>query len=337
MSRDSVKNHVAAAGRMWNAFPAAMSEFKYACPVCGQHIKCDSSQGGMAMECPTCFQKITAPHAPESDDPKFIITGTKIGERPIPAAVAGAGIPIAPEPARKFPVAAIVFVVLLCAVVAAAFVFFWGIFKSSGNQTNGQTSQVTSASNGKQMPPPAPPKPMAGLASVIFAKGDSMVLEPGTAADEVKNPARAAFLAAFKADLTYPLVLEGPDELSTFPGGRVIPGSAGDIQWHRSFPGGLVIDVTLQGLVPGHKYILSINGGPQRAGNGNLVDVYRVSRDSILRYYDFSTVTTDITGSYHATFGILLPAGKYDVSFYVKEMPDFSIVLYHDFFQFTVE
>jgi hypothetical protein len=67
------------------------------------------------------------------------------------------------------------------------------------------------------------------------------------------------------------------------------------------------------------------------------VDVYQVSRDKILRYYDFSTITTDTTGNYHATFGIMFPAGKYDVSFYVKEPPDFSIVLYHDFFRFTVE
>ena len=64
---------------MWNAFRAAMSEFKYACPVCGQHIKCDSSQSGTVMECPTCFQKIIAPQAPATDDPKFIITGTKSG------------------------------------------------------------------------------------------------------------------------------------------------------------------------------------------------------------------------------------------------------------------
>ncbi len=44
-----------------------MSEFKYACPVCGQHIKCDSSQGGSVMECPTCFQKIIVPQAPAPD------------------------------------------------------------------------------------------------------------------------------------------------------------------------------------------------------------------------------------------------------------------------------
>jgi DNA-directed RNA polymerase subunit RPC12/RpoP len=61
-----------------------MSEFKYACPVCGQHMMCDSSQAGTVMECPTCFQKITAPQAPASDDAKFIITGTKVGERPVP-------------------------------------------------------------------------------------------------------------------------------------------------------------------------------------------------------------------------------------------------------------
>ena len=55
-----------------------MSEFKFACPVCGQHMKCDSSQGGSVMDCPTCFQKITAPQAPASDDQKFILTGTQV-------------------------------------------------------------------------------------------------------------------------------------------------------------------------------------------------------------------------------------------------------------------
>jgi DNA-directed RNA polymerase subunit RPC12/RpoP len=107
-----------------------MSEFKYACPVCGQHMKCDSSQSGTVMECPTCFQKITAPQAPESDDPKFIITGTKTGERPIPSAVANAGLlaPV-PEPEKKSPLVAIAFVVLLCAAVLALVVFWGGIFK----------------------------------------------------------------------------------------------------------------------------------------------------------------------------------------------------------------
>src|ERR1039457_7177845 len=96
--------------------PGTMSEFKYACPVCGQHIQCDSTQSGTVMECPTCFQKITAPQAPKTDDPKFIITGTKVGERPIPRVLGG---DLNPVRARKnsWWVASLI---LMLAVVAAA-------------------------------------------------------------------------------------------------------------------------------------------------------------------------------------------------------------------------
>ena len=43
-----------------------MSEFKFACPVCGQHITCDAAAAGSQMNCPTCFRKIVVPRAPES-------------------------------------------------------------------------------------------------------------------------------------------------------------------------------------------------------------------------------------------------------------------------------
>src|ERR1017187_63058 len=59
-----------------------MSEFKFTCPVCGQHMMCDSSQAKTVMECPTCFQKITAPQA-SAPDAKFILTGTKVSQRPL--------------------------------------------------------------------------------------------------------------------------------------------------------------------------------------------------------------------------------------------------------------
>ncbi|MGO9586003.1 MAG: hypothetical protein ACLP2Y_07405 [Limisphaerales bacterium] len=130
-----------------------MSEFKYACPVCGQHMKCDSSQSGTVMECPTCFQKITAPQAPATDDPKFILTGTKVGERPLPTAVADPGAATVPE--KHFPAMAFVLVVLLFAAVAAAFVFRGKIFKSAGGQGAPEPSQP----QGPVKPPP-PPKPV---------------------------------------------------------------------------------------------------------------------------------------------------------------------------------
>jgi DNA-directed RNA polymerase subunit RPC12/RpoP len=131
-----------------------MSEFKYACPVCGQHIKCDSSQSGTTMECPTCFQKITAPQAPKTDDPKFIITGTKVGERPIPAAVADSGAAPMPIPEKSFPGPAIIFIVLFCVAAVGLFAFHGKIFKSTG----GQGAPGTSPSQKPVKPPP--PKPV---------------------------------------------------------------------------------------------------------------------------------------------------------------------------------
>jgi len=125
-----------------------MSEFKYACPVCGQHIKCDSSQAGSVMECPTCFQKITVPQAPSSDDQKFIITGTKVGERPatnIPADRAVTAVE------NRIPMAAVVILLaLVCAAGAAAFAFRGKIFKSSGGSAPADV--VASGSGGEPAP-----------------------------------------------------------------------------------------------------------------------------------------------------------------------------------------
>ena len=61
-----------------------MSEFKFACPVCGQHIKSDSSASGTQIECPTCFQKILVPQAPTDVSSKFILSAAQApGKRPL--------------------------------------------------------------------------------------------------------------------------------------------------------------------------------------------------------------------------------------------------------------
>lgn len=106
-----------------------MSDYKFACPVCGQHMKCDSSQAGSVMECPTCFQKITAPQAPASDDTKFIITGIKVGSRPVPKTPADRS-PVVPA-GKSFPVGWLVLLVALLAAVAGGFAFREKIFPHS--------------------------------------------------------------------------------------------------------------------------------------------------------------------------------------------------------------
>jgi hypothetical protein len=100
-----------------------MSEFKFACPVCGQHMKCDASHGGAVMQCPTCFQKITAPQAPAADS-KFILTGTQVSEKKISARgydpATGAATPKKNSP---LVIAMILAVVLAAAGAAILFKF----------------------------------------------------------------------------------------------------------------------------------------------------------------------------------------------------------------------
>ena len=99
-----------------------MSEFKFACPVCGQHMMCDAEHGGSVMECPTCFQKIVAPQAPGPDS-KFILTGTKVSEKKI--LVRGLESPTGPaEAKRNFSWITAGVIVVMLAAAAAAILFF---------------------------------------------------------------------------------------------------------------------------------------------------------------------------------------------------------------------
>ena len=103
-----------------------MSEFKYACPVCGQHIRCDSSQSGTVMDCPTCFQQITVPQAPASGSQKFIITGSKAPKSTAFAAqTAPANAPLEKVvPIKRFPGVLVVVMILLFVGTAAAAIYW---------------------------------------------------------------------------------------------------------------------------------------------------------------------------------------------------------------------
>jgi hypothetical protein len=124
-----------------------MSEFKFACPVCGQHIKCDSSQAGTVMDCPTCFQKITVPQAPSSQDQKFILTGTKVSDKPTSIRSLEPGVVVAKG--NKFSGAIAVAVILLFMGTAAAAIYWVTIIHP--RQTSGQHADTTN--------PPAAKKP----------------------------------------------------------------------------------------------------------------------------------------------------------------------------------
>ena len=130
-----------------------MSEFKYACPVCGQHMMCDTSQGGSVMECPTCFQKIVAPQAPTSTDNKLILTGTKFSEKRISDPFAGAtGV----RQEKRPYVAIILFLVVVAAAAGAIFKYHDQLLKYASVATGKSDVATNPATNPAAAPVPAP-------------------------------------------------------------------------------------------------------------------------------------------------------------------------------------
>lgn len=126
-----------------------MSEFKFACPVCGQHITADSSNSGGHIDCPTCFQKIIVPQAPTNPDSKFILSAAQVGKpRPVGAANGGEVVADPGADRRKSVIATIALVVVVGAAGGATFAFRDKIFKSNRDQAK------TDVAGKKAAPPP---------------------------------------------------------------------------------------------------------------------------------------------------------------------------------------
>ena len=121
-----------------------MSEFKFRCSVCGQHITADSNMSGRQIECPTCFQKIVVPQAPASPDAKFILSAAQVGKpRPGSDTLAQLG-PLQTSPPRTSIPALVALLVLVCAAGAALYVFRDRILKFAHLSTPAGTNALPS-------------------------------------------------------------------------------------------------------------------------------------------------------------------------------------------------
>jgi DNA-directed RNA polymerase subunit RPC12/RpoP len=140
-------------------FTQAMSEFKFACPICGQHITADSKSTGSQLECPTCFRKIVVPQAPTSADSKFILSASEANKpRPPQSTVPGLE-PISKGPARTaVPIALVVLLIALCSAGAALYVFRGKFFKPKKepgqSAGNAESSSEDGAAGNKGAPVP---------------------------------------------------------------------------------------------------------------------------------------------------------------------------------------
>lgn len=111
-----------------------MSAFKFACPVCGQHITADTANSGSQIECPTCFRKIIIPQGPATGETKLILSATELGA-PRPTSAGGVGAPGAATPKRGHRALGLVVAVagLFC-VAGALFIWQDQIFFFRGSQ-----------------------------------------------------------------------------------------------------------------------------------------------------------------------------------------------------------
>jgi len=109
-----------------------MSEFKFACPVCGQHITCDSGSSGTQMDCPTCFRKLVVPQAKSAGSSNLVLTAALVQSRPATSLSSQTDfIAARPPAAKKVPVAALILMLLVVCAGAGVFVFRKTIFHSN--------------------------------------------------------------------------------------------------------------------------------------------------------------------------------------------------------------
>ena len=125
-----------------------MSEFKFACPVCGQHITADASTSGGQIECPTCFQKIIVPQAPSSAETKFILSASQVTKpRPIGMDTAAPGASQRPTRTRVPAAATALLLLLICGAGAGVFLFRGKIFSAiRGKPRTAWSLNLTNAS-----------------------------------------------------------------------------------------------------------------------------------------------------------------------------------------------
>jgi hypothetical protein len=127
-----------------------MSEFKFACPVCGQHITADSSASGKELECPTCFQRIVAPQAPVSGDPKLILSATKATSTRARTFETESGLSLGSSRARNLK-ASLIPVLVLCGTGSIAFLLWHNELTSLAN---GLVERAASSAPNQSAPHP---------------------------------------------------------------------------------------------------------------------------------------------------------------------------------------
>ena len=125
-----------------------MSEFKFACPVCGQHITCDSGSSGSPMACPTCFRNLVVPQASVPGASNLVLSASEVQTRTTPLPGNGEALPGRAGPKKGLPWATLALALVVCLAAATAFVFRARILSAYQQAVRAETNA-----------PPSAPKP----------------------------------------------------------------------------------------------------------------------------------------------------------------------------------
>ena len=122
-----------------------MSEFKFACPVCGQHITADSNASGTRLDCPTCFRKIVVPQAPTAGDSKLILSASQADKPRPPSTELTSDLgPLRRTSSLSSLVAGILLLAILGAV--ATYLWAWRDKLFHGHSDTGASTKTSSGS-----------------------------------------------------------------------------------------------------------------------------------------------------------------------------------------------
>jgi hypothetical protein len=116
-------------------------QFKFACPVCGQHLQARPEEAGKTTECPSCFKKLTVPQAPANGGGNLIIAAALAeSRRTVPLRTDSQSSPGAKR--KVSPGLKIYLIAALLAVLAAvAGLMFLPQGEASDDSSKGETAQ----------------------------------------------------------------------------------------------------------------------------------------------------------------------------------------------------
>ena len=142
-----------------------MSEIKFACPQCGQHISGNEHWAGYRIQCPTCATTLTVPGAlpppaaappvpqslvpqpPASHGPKLSARATQVARSTAPGSIPIRQLAERPPRSNSLLLKYAVYAIVLVALGGAGYLYLPGLLSKIQDSANSKPTHAAPASN----------------------------------------------------------------------------------------------------------------------------------------------------------------------------------------------